>query len=93
MRQTMVRRCRLTHARAEGIDVSPRYAIRLSGSLDDAARDAFGDLDLVVDEQGRIVVTGEFDQAALHGLLERARVLGLTVVDVRRVRGQPRRQV
>lgn len=71
----------------------PLYAIRLSGSLDDAARDALADFEVVVDDDGHIVVTGELDQAALHGLLERARVLGLVVIDVRRARGHPRRRV
>jgi hypothetical protein len=50
----------------------------------------FAGLDLVSD--GNVtVVSGEFDQAALHGLLERVRALGLDLVDVRRARGQPAR--
>ncbi len=71
----------------------PRYAIRLSGPLDDAARDALGDLDIIVDaSRDQILLSGELDQAALHGLLERARVLGLTVVDVHRNRAARRRK-
>jgi hypothetical protein len=33
------------------------------------------------------VIRGEFDQAGLHGVLERIRFLGLDLVEVRRVRG------
>jgi hypothetical protein len=70
--------------------VPPRYEIRFAGRPDDAASDVFAGLDLVSD--GKLtLVSGEFDQPALHGLLERVRALGLDLVDVRRVRGQPAR--
>ena len=68
----------------------PRYEIRFAGRPDNTARDAFAGLDLVSD--GKLtVVSGELDQAALHGLLERIRVLGLDLIDVRRARGRARR--
>jgi hypothetical protein len=38
-----------------------------------------------------LLLVGEMDQAALHGLLERARALQLPVLDVRRSRARPRR--
>lgn len=65
----------------------PRYKIRFVGRPDETASDAFAGLDLASD--GKLtVISGEFDQAALHGLLERVRALGLDLVDVRRARGQ-----
>ena len=88
----MVRGRLFCYQTPKGAYVPPRYAVRLAGSLDDATRDAFGGLDIAADPaRAQIVVSGELDQAALHGLLERARVLGLTVIDVRRARGSPRR--
>jgi hypothetical protein len=37
-------------------------------------------------EGGLAVITGDFDQAAMHGVLERVRALGLELIEVRRVR-------
>jgi hypothetical protein len=71
--------------------VLTRYEIRIAGPLDEATMAAFGAADAVV--RGDVtVITGDFDQAALHGLLERIRVLGLELVDVRRVRGARNRR-
>jgi hypothetical protein len=71
--------------------VLTRYEIRIAGQLDEAAAAAFGDLDVTV--HGTVtVITGNFDQAALHGLLERIRSLGLELVEARRLRsGRDRR--
>jgi hypothetical protein len=68
----------------------PTYEIRIAGQFDEACAAAFAGLD--VTSHGEImVITGEFDQAALHGLLERIRLLRLDVVEARRVSGPPRR--
>jgi len=46
--------------------------------------------DCEVTTAGRVlVVGGEFDQSALHGLLERVRLLRLELLDLRRGRGSP----
>jgi len=65
------------------------YEIRIAGRLDEATIIAFGGLE--VKFHGQVtVISGEFDQAALHGLLERIRSLGLDLVEARRVRAPPR---
>jgi len=68
--------------------VPPRYEIRIAGQVDSTAGDAFAGLN-VMTYGGVTVVRGEFDQASLHGVLERIRSLGLDLVEVRRVRGSP----
>ena len=69
----------------------PTYEIRITGQLDETSAAAFAGLDVV--SRGQVtVITGEFDQAALHGLLERIRLLGLDLVEARRVGGAPRRR-
>jgi hypothetical protein len=67
----------------------PTYEIRIGGQLDEAAVTAFADL--AVSGHGEVtVITGQFDQAALHGLLEMIRSLGLDLLEARRVRGSRR---
>ena len=70
----------------------PTYEIRLAGQLDETRATAFAGLNVASHDQVT-VITGEFDQAALHGLLERIRLLGLNLVEARRVGGPPRRAV
>jgi hypothetical protein len=65
-----------------------RYEIRIAGRLNEAEAAEFSGLRVAVN--GPVtVLTGDFDQAALHGLLERIRSLGLDLMDARRVRGAP----
>ena len=68
----------------------PTYEIRIAGQLDEATVTAFAGLDVTSQEQVT-VITGQFDQAALHGLLEKIRLLGLDLVEARRIGGSPRR--
>lgn len=61
------------------------YEIRVVGSLGPAAREAFSELEVEV-EPSATVLTGEMDQAALLGLIDRIRALGLELVDIQRTR-------
>lgn len=63
-----------------------RYAVRLTGRIDEVAAAALAGLDVSA-AGGVTVVSGEFDQAGLQGLLELIRMLGLELIDARRVRG------
>ena len=67
-----------------------RYEIRVVGALDKASRAALDDLEPeAFEELSLTVITGEFDQPQLHGLLERLRYLRLDLDDVRRVASSP----
>lgn len=67
------------------------YEIRVVGPIDETCRAALVDLEPdTLEEVAMTVITGEFDQAQLHGLLERLRYLRLDLDDVRRVAPDPR---
>ena len=66
--------------------MSVRYEIRVLGSLDETSRAALCDFEPdTITETQLTVLTGEFDQSQLHGLLERLRYLHLDLDDVRRL--------
>ena len=65
----------------------PMYEIRIAGQLDDTTLAGFAGVEVTHHDQVT-VITGEFDQAALHGMLEMIRSLGLDLEEVRRVRGR-----
>ena len=69
----------------------PRYEIRLRAPRGAECDGWFVDLDRRRDGPV-LLLRGELDQAALHGLLERVRLLRLDVVDVRRTRSAPHRR-
>jgi hypothetical protein len=67
-----------------------RYAIRLTGHLDARWGAWFDGLTVVHEADGTTVISGPIvDQAALHGLLQRVRDLGLPLVSVNRVDPPP----
>jgi hypothetical protein len=65
-----------------------RYEIRLRGRLDAHWSAWFDGLTVSHESDGTSVVSGRVaDQAALHGLLQRVRDLGLPLVSVMRIEG------
>ena len=71
---------------AELPDESGRYDIRIMGHLDARWGAQFDGLDLRHETDGTTVLTGLIaDQAALHGLLQRVRDLGIPLVSVNRL--------
>ena len=63
------------------------YEIRVAGALDDRWATWFDELTLSVEGDGTTVIAGPVvDQAALHGLLQRVRDMGLPLVSVTRMK-------
>jgi hypothetical protein len=63
-----------------------RYAIRLKGHLDTHWATWFDGLTLTHESDGTTLIRGQVtDQAALHGLLQKIRDLGLPLVSVTQV--------
>ena len=63
-----------------------RYEIRLTGRLDSHWAAWFDGLSVSHDSDGTTVIGGTIaDQAALHGVLQRVRDLGLPLVSVTRI--------
>ena len=60
-----------------------RYEIRLKGRLDSGWADWLGRMSLTHASDGTTVVAGPVaDQAALHGLLQKLRDMGVTLISV-----------
>ena len=60
-----------------------RYEIRLKGRLDSSWADRLGGMSLTHANDGTTVVAGPVaDQAALHGLLQKLRDMGVTLISV-----------
>ena len=68
-----------------------RYEIRLKGHLDSRWAAWFDGLSLTNESDGTTIIRGPVvDQAALHGLLQKVRDIGLPLVSVTQVQpGQP----
>jgi len=62
------------------------YEIRFRGHLDSTRAQMFNGLEMIQEPSGETVLTGEIvDQAALHGVLNRIRDLGLPLLSVNRL--------
>jgi hypothetical protein len=70
--------------------MAERYEIRLTGHLDARWAAWFDGLIIRQESDGTTVISGQVpDQAALHGLLQRVRDLGLPLVSVTKVEMEP----
>ena len=76
------------HTDHDGGPAAGRYEIRLAGRLDARWTAWFDGLAIMPQGDGSTVIRGPVpDQAALHGLLQRVRDLGLTLVSVTLLEG------
>jgi hypothetical protein len=65
-------------------DCLPQYEIRVTGHLGARWAAWFDGLDLITEDDGTTVLRGPVvDQAALHGLLQKLRDLGIPLVSLR----------
>ena len=74
-----------THASPENQYEAGLYEIRIQGHLDDRRAAGLEGLTITREENGYTLLTGRFDQAALHGLLRKVRDLGMPLVSVTQV--------
>ena len=79
------------HAASDTRREPGQYEIRLKGHLDSRWAAWFDGLSLTNDSDGTTIIHGQVvDQAALYGLLQKVRDLGLPLVSVTQVQpGQP----
>jgi hypothetical protein len=61
------------------------YEIRIKGHVGDNLLASFDGLDSEIEPAKTILRGDSLDQAALHGILERVRELGLELLEVRRI--------
>jgi hypothetical protein len=64
--------------------VEPTYEIRIAGRLDETTLTWFTGLKVRYRDDTTLI-TGQFDQAALHGVLEMIRSLSLDLLEARRI--------
>ena len=68
--------------------IVPTYEIQIAGRVDEATLTSFAGLTVGFRDQVT-VITGQFDQAALHGMLEMIRSLALDLLVARRIEVSP----
>jgi hypothetical protein len=62
------------------------YEIRIKGRVSDSLLASFDGLDANFHPAETVLHANDLDQAALHGVLERVRTLGLELIEVRQVK-------
>ena len=65
-------------------DRPAHYQIRIEGKLDERWLRWFEGLEVTSSPDDQTIINGEFDQSALHGLFNRIRDLGITLISVQR---------
>jgi len=65
-------------------DQSTQYQICLEGKLDERWLRWFEGLEVTSSADNQTIIRGEFDQSALHGLFNRIRDVGFTLISVHR---------
>lgn len=68
----------------------PTYEIRIRGRVSDATLASFAGLSSEIEPAETVLWGTVVDQAALHGILDRVRELGLELLEVRRLPADPR---
>ncbi len=63
---------------------SSHYQIYIEGQLDERWLRWFEGLEVISSADNQTIIRGEFDQSALHGLFNRIRDLGVTIISVQR---------
>jgi hypothetical protein len=66
----------------------PTYEIRIAGRVDEATLTSFAGLTVRFRDEVTVII-GQFDQAALHGVLEMIRSLGLDLLEARLIEVPP----
>jgi len=61
---------------------SIHYQICLEGKLDERWLHWFEGLEIETNAEDQTIIRGEFDQSALHGLFNRIRDIGVTLISV-----------
>jgi hypothetical protein len=71
--------------------VSPTvFEIKVEGLVDDLWAEWFNGMAITYVNNAETILVGELqDQSALHGVLDRIRDLGLNLISVRRIDGDP----
>jgi len=65
-------------------DRTTHYQICIEGILDERWLRWFEGLEVKASDDNQTIIRGEFDQSALHGLFNRIRDLGVTLISVQR---------